>query len=113
MCGRPWILLSNAAVAFLLNVAAVFLVGAGSGLVLTLAGVFKDILLITGSVLAFGAQITPLQVIGMCQCSVLAKCGLRRFRRRLLDCTRRSHPVQDGRQQVKRYTRLLCPEGRS
>lgn len=35
------ILLSNAAVAFLLNVAAVFLVGAGSGLVLTLAGVFK------------------------------------------------------------------------
>ena len=42
VCGaRPWILLSNAAVAFLLNIAAVFLVGAGSGLVLTLAGVFK------------------------------------------------------------------------
>ena len=37
----PWILISNAAVAFLLNVAAVFLVSAGSGLVLTLAGVFK------------------------------------------------------------------------
>lgn len=50
--------------AFLLNVAAVFLVGAGSGLVLTLAGVFKDILLITGSVLIFGNNITPLQVIG-------------------------------------------------
>ena len=64
VCGRPWILLSNAAVAFLLNVAAVFLVGAGSGLVLTLAGVFKDILLITGSVLVFGAQITPVQVVG-------------------------------------------------
>lgn len=32
---------SNASVAFLLNVAAVFLVGVGSGLVLTLAGVFK------------------------------------------------------------------------
>jgi len=60
----PLILLSNASVAFLLNVAAVFLVGAGSGLVLTLAGVFKDILLITGSVLLFGAQITPLQVCG-------------------------------------------------
>jgi len=60
----PFILLSNACVAFLLNVAAVFLVGAGSGLVLTLAGVFKDILLITGSVLLFGAQITPLQVFG-------------------------------------------------
>jgi hypothetical protein len=37
----PLILLSNAAVAFCLNIAAVFLVGAGSGLVLTLAGVFK------------------------------------------------------------------------
>ncbi|KAL0960072.1 hypothetical protein HGRIS_011719 [Hohenbuehelia grisea] len=60
----PLILLSNAFVAFLLNVAAVFLVSAGSGLVLTLAGVFKDILLITGSVLIFSAQITPLQVFG-------------------------------------------------
>ncbi|KAG9011778.1 hypothetical protein FRB90_007078 [Tulasnella sp. 427] len=60
----PVILISNAAVAFLLNVAAVFLIGAGSGLVLTLAGVFKDILLISGSVLVFGAQITPLQVFG-------------------------------------------------
>ena len=37
----PLVLVSNASVAFLLNVAAVFLVGAGSGLVLTLAGVFK------------------------------------------------------------------------
>lgn len=35
------VFLTNAAVAFLLNVAAVFLVGVGSGLVLTLAGVFK------------------------------------------------------------------------
>ena len=61
---RPLILISNAFIAFLLNVAAVFLVGAGSGLVLTLAGVFKDILLITGSVLIFGTNITPLQVIG-------------------------------------------------
>jgi len=60
----PAVLISNASVAFLLNVAAVFLVGVGSGLVLTLAGVFKDILLITGSVLIFGSQITPLQVFG-------------------------------------------------
>jgi hypothetical protein len=37
----PFILISNALVAFLLNVAAVFLVGAGSSLVLTLAGVLK------------------------------------------------------------------------
>jgi len=60
----PFILISNAAIAFGLNVAAVFLVSAGSGLVLTLAGVFKDILLITGSVLIFGSSITPLQVFG-------------------------------------------------
>jgi hypothetical protein len=37
----PLVLISNAAIAFLLNVAAVFLVGVGSGLILTLAGVFK------------------------------------------------------------------------
>ncbi|TEB19158.1 TPT-domain-containing protein [Coprinellus micaceus] len=58
------VLISNAGVAFLLNVAAVFLVGVGSGLVLTLAGVFKDILLITGSVVLFGSQISPMQVFG-------------------------------------------------
>ncbi|KAG2008261.1 triose phosphate transporter [Coprinopsis cinerea AmutBmut pab1-1] len=58
------ILISNASVAFLLNIAAVFLVGAASGLVLTLAGVFKDILLITGSVIIFGSTVTPLQVFG-------------------------------------------------
>lgn len=60
----PLILLTNAAVAFFLNVAAVFLVGVGSGLVLTLTGVFKDILLITGSTLIFGSTVTPIQVIG-------------------------------------------------
>ncbi|KAJ7431329.1 TPT-domain-containing protein [Mycena latifolia] len=60
----PLILFSNACVAFFLNVAAVFLVGVGSGLVLTLAGVFKDILLITGSVVLFGSEISPLQVFG-------------------------------------------------
>lgn len=60
----PFILLSNALIAFLLNVAAVFLVGVGSGLILTLAGVFKDILLITGSVLIFGSTVTPLQIFG-------------------------------------------------
>ena len=58
------LLFANAGVAFLLNVAAVFLVGAGSGLILTLAGVFKDILLISGSVVIFGNPIAPLQVFG-------------------------------------------------
>ncbi|KAJ7600656.1 TPT-domain-containing protein [Mycena floridula] len=60
----PLILFSNAFVAFFLNVAAVFLVGVGGGLVLTLAGVFKDILLITASVIFASALVTPLQVFG-------------------------------------------------
>ncbi|KAF5314530.1 hypothetical protein D9611_007190 [Ephemerocybe angulata] len=72
----PLILLSNASVAFLLNVAAVFLVGVGSGLVLTLAGVFKDILLITGSVIIFGSTVSPMQVFGYS----IALCGLVLFK---------------------------------
>ncbi|THU92830.1 TPT-domain-containing protein [Dendrothele bispora CBS 962.96] len=72
----PTVLISNAAVAFLLNVAAVFLVGAGSGLVLTLAGVFKDILLITGSVLIWGTTVTGMQVVGYS----IALAGLVMFR---------------------------------
>ena len=39
-----------------------FLIGAGSGLILTLAGVFKDILLITGAVVLFGKPVSLLQV---------------------------------------------------
>ncbi|KIR32392.1 hypothetical protein I352_05219 [Cryptococcus deuterogattii MMRL2647] len=61
----PLIMLSNAAVAFGLNVAAVFLIGAAGGLVLTLAGVFKDILLISSSCIFFGSPITPIQIFGM------------------------------------------------
>ena len=72
----PLVLISNAATAFLLNVAAVFLVGVGSGLVLTLAGVFKDILLIIGSVIVFGAEVTGMQVVGY----GIALCGLVLFR---------------------------------
>jgi len=60
----PLILFTNASVAFCLNIAAVFLIGVGSGLVLTLAGVLKDILLITGSVIMWGTPIAPLQVFG-------------------------------------------------
>jgi len=60
----PLVLLSNAGLAFLLNIAAVFLVGTGGGLVLTLAGVLKDIMLITGSVLLYSTEITPVQVFG-------------------------------------------------
>ena len=74
------VLFTNAGIAFALNVAAVFLISVGSGLILTLAGVLKDIvsdfqhrlrrdtdqsqLLITGSVVAFGNKIMPIQVLG-------------------------------------------------
>lgn len=76
------VLFTNAGIAFALNVslisppqkkksltlqkqvAAVFLISVGSGLILTLAGVLKDILLISGSVLAFGSPITGMQVFG-------------------------------------------------
>jgi hypothetical protein len=37
----PFVMFTNAMTAFGLNVAAVFLIGAAGGLVLTLAGVFK------------------------------------------------------------------------
>ncbi|ODN84810.1 hypothetical protein L202_00678 [Cryptococcus amylolentus CBS 6039] len=72
----PLIMLSNAGVAFGLNVAAVFLIGAAGGLVLTLAGVFKDILLISSSVIFFGSTITPVQVFGY----VLALAGLMAYK---------------------------------
>ncbi|GAA5984426.1 hypothetical protein JCM5350_003357 [Sporobolomyces pararoseus] len=57
-------LLFNACATFALNLSSVFLIGAASGLVLTLAGVLKDILLILGSWALQGATITPIQVFG-------------------------------------------------
>ncbi|PWN52979.1 TPT-domain-containing protein [Violaceomyces palustris] len=60
----PVILLSNAGVAFGLNIAAVFLIGAASSLTLTLAGVLKDILLILGSMFLLGSTVTGLQFFG-------------------------------------------------
>lgn len=60
----PFVLLTNGGVAFGLNVAAVFLIGAASSLVLTLAGVVKDIMLIVGSMVFFQSTITPLQYFG-------------------------------------------------
>ncbi|PKI83368.1 hypothetical protein MVES_002569 [Malassezia vespertilionis] len=60
----PVVLLSNAGVAFGLNIASVFLIGAASSLTLTLAGVLKDILLILGSMWILGSRVTGLQFIG-------------------------------------------------
>jgi hypothetical protein len=76
-----WTLLLNASVAFCLNVSVVFLVslspsefisyahaklqiGKTSGLVLTLCGVLKDILLVIASVIIWGTVISTLQIFG-------------------------------------------------
>lgn len=60
----PITLLTNAGIAFGLNIASVFLIGAASSLTLTLSGVLKDILLIAGSVWILGSQVTLLQLVG-------------------------------------------------
>ncbi|KAG1745217.1 TPT-domain-containing protein [Suillus lakei] len=72
----PFLLLTNALLAFLLNIAAVFLVGAGSGLVLTLAGVLKDVLLVAGSVVIWGGEVGVMQASGYS----IALCGLVMFK---------------------------------
>ena len=58
------VMLINASVAFTLNVAVVLLISNTSALVLTLAGVMKDILLVLLSVTVFGSPVTPLQYAG-------------------------------------------------
>lgn len=57
-------LLFNASITLGLNLASVWLIGKASGLVLTLAGVVKDVLLITGSFVFLGSTITSLQIFG-------------------------------------------------
>lgn len=58
------IMLVNGFVAFTLNVAVVLLISNSSALVLTLAGIVKDILLVFLSVTVFGSPVTPLQYAG-------------------------------------------------
>lgn len=58
------IMVANGFVAFALNVAVVMLIGNTSALVLTLAGIIKDILIVTLSVLVFDTPITSLQYFG-------------------------------------------------
>jgi len=76
-----WVFLANAFVAFALNVSVVFLVrntvplpfrninmksqiGRTSGLVLTLCGVLKDIMLVAFSILVWGTPMSRLQAFG-------------------------------------------------
>ncbi|KAL7915203.1 triose-phosphate transporter family domain-containing protein [Trichoderma velutinum] len=54
----------NASIAFVLNVASVFLIGKTSGLVMTLTGIFKSILLVVASVLIWSTHISFLQTVG-------------------------------------------------
>ncbi|MCJ1275417.1 hypothetical protein MMC21_003220 [Puttea exsequens] len=68
----PWILLANAMIAFGLNVSVVFLIGRTSGLVMTLCGVLKDILLVAASIAIWGTPISALQYFGYS----IALCGL-------------------------------------
>lgn len=58
------IMLINGGVAFALNVAVVLLISNTSALVLTLAGIIKDILLVFLSIVVFGSPVTPLQYAG-------------------------------------------------
>lgn len=60
----PLVLILNAAVAFLLNVASVFLIGKTSGLVMTLTGVLKNIIIVATSVLIWGTAIGGVQISG-------------------------------------------------
>ncbi|KAM0753176.1 TPT-domain-containing protein [Meredithblackwellia eburnea MCA 4105] len=57
-------LFGNACMTFALNLSSVWLIGKASGLVLTLAGVIKDILLIAGSWAIQGSTITGIQLFG-------------------------------------------------
>lgn len=58
------IMIANGIVAFTLNVAVVLLIANTSALVLTLAGIVKDILLVFLSIVIFGSPVTLLQYIG-------------------------------------------------
>ncbi|GAA97915.1 uncharacterized protein L969DRAFT_96293 [Mixia osmundae IAM 14324] len=58
------LLFLNASLTFALNLASVWLIGKASGLVLTLSGVIKDILLVVGSWLVLGSTITITQIFG-------------------------------------------------
>lgn len=59
-----FIVLINTLTAFCLNLAVVILVQRTSGLVLTLAGIVKDIMLIIASIFIFANPVTPIQVLG-------------------------------------------------
>ncbi|KAK8088721.1 hypothetical protein PG997_003682 [Apiospora hydei] len=54
----------NCLIAFMLNVASVFLIGKTSALAMNLTGILKAILLVVASMLIWGAPVTLMQVVG-------------------------------------------------
>jgi hypothetical protein len=60
----PFTLLLNACITLCLNLSSVWLIGKASGLILTLSGVVKDIVLISGSFMFLGSTITSTQIFG-------------------------------------------------
>lgn len=60
----PFMLLLNALVAFMLNIASVCLIGKTSGLVMTLTGILKSILLVIISIVIWHTEITLMQAFG-------------------------------------------------
>ncbi|KAM0791245.1 hypothetical protein ACM66B_005724 [Microbotryomycetes sp. NB124-2] len=69
-------LFGNACMTFALNLSSVWLIGKASGLVLTLAGVLKDILIISGSYAILGTEVTRIQIFGY----IIALAGLIAFK---------------------------------
>lgn len=59
-----WMLLANGFVAFSVNFSAVFVISCTSGMVMSVCGPFKDILVILSSSVIFGAPITSIQFLG-------------------------------------------------
>eukprot|EP00929_Paragymnodinium_shiwhaense_P063035 TRINITY_DN31521_c0_g1_i1.p1 TRINITY_DN31521_c0_g1~~TRINITY_DN31521_c0_g1_i1.p1 ORF type:complete len:367 (+),score=57.08 TRINITY_DN31521_c0_g1_i1:127-1227(+) len=57
-------LVVNALCAFFLNLSVYLVIQVASGLMFALGGVFKDVLIICGSVIVFGSPLTVTQIIG-------------------------------------------------
>jgi hypothetical protein len=70
-----WAFSANALLAFLLNVAVYLAIQVASGLVFALTGILKDILIVVGSCVFQGSQITITQLIGYC----IAVAGLQAY----------------------------------
>jgi len=70
-----WVFSANAFLAFLLNVVIYLAIQIASGLVFTLTGVLKDLLIVVGSCVFQGTQITTTQLVGY----TIAMAGLQAY----------------------------------